>query len=297
MHSMTGFASEVVEARDRRWLWEAKSVNGRGLDLRLRVSDVAEADEAALRAEGGKRLSRGSVTVFLKEDGVAPGGALVVNEVALNAVLQAAKLAEQSATDIGLDVSTSSIAEFLAIRGVVEPAAEVGSEEATKEIDAALQAGFANLMTSLIVSRATEGERLASTLSGQIDQIEVLMNAAQAEFQTQMSGAPSRLADKVAAVLDSADVDPDRLAQELALLAVKADVTEELDRLATHIAAARDLLKAKGPVGRKFDFLTQEFNREVNTLCSKSGSSVLTQIGLDLKVIVDQMREQAANVE
>ena len=297
MHSMTGFASEVVEARDRRWLWEAKSVNGRGLDLRLRVSDVAEADEAALRAEGGKALSRGSVTVFLKEDGVAPGGALIVNEVALNAVLQAAKLAEQSATDIGLDVSTSSIAEFLAIRGVVEPATEVGSEEATKEINAALQAGFANLMTSLIVSRAAEGERLARTLSGQIDQIEVLMNAAQAEFQTQMNGAQSRLAYKVAAVLDSADVDPDRLAQELALLAVKADVTEELDRLATHIAAARDLLKAKGPVGRKFDFLTQEFNREVNTLCSKSGSSVLTQIGLDLKVIVDQMREQAANVE
>jgi len=297
MQSMTGFASEVVEVGDRRWLWEAKSVNGRGLDLRLRVSDVAEADEAGLRAEGAKRLSRGSVTIFLKEDGAAPGGGLVLNEQALGAVLQAAKTAEAAAVELGLDVSTSSVADLLSIRGVMEASHEVQDEDAAKTIRAALNKGFANLMTSLIASRGAEGQRLAATLSAQIDQIETLNAAAAAEFKTQMGGAAGRLAEKVQAVLANADVDSDRLAQELALLAVKADVTEELDRLTTHIAAARDLLQARGPVGRKFDFLTQEFNREVNTLCSKSGSPELTQIGLDLKVVVDQMREQAANVE
>lgn len=297
MHSMTGFAIETVETAGRRWLWEAKSVNGRGLDLRLRVSDVAEADESALHAEGAKRLARGSVTVFLKEDGAASGGALVLNEQALGSVLQAARMAEDAAGELGLDVSTSSVAELLAIRGVMEPAADVRSDNEAKEIKAALHGGFTNLISSLVASRAAEGARLSGTLSAQIDQIETLTAAAADEFQTQMGGASARLAEKVRAVLDNAEVDPDRLAQELAILAVKADITEELDRLTTHIAAARDLLQVKGPVGRKFDFLTQEFNREVNTLCSKSGSPTLTQIGLDLKVVVDQMREQAANVE
>lgn len=297
MQSMTGFASEIVDVGNRRWLWEAKSVNGRGLDLRLRVSDVAEADEAALRAEGAKRLARGSVTVFLKEDGAASGGGLVLNEQALGAVLRAARAAEASAAELGLDVSTSSVAELLAIRGVMEASSEAQDDDEAKAIRADLAKGFACLMNSLTASRAAEGGRLSGMLSAQIDQIEKLTVAAAAEFQTQMGGAAARLAEKVKAVLSSADVDPDRLAQEVALLAVKADVTEELDRLTTHIAAARDLLKADGPVGRKFDFLTQEFNREVNTLCSKSGSPKLTQIGLDLKVVVDQMREQAANVE
>ena len=265
--------------------------------MRIRVSDVAEADEAALRAEGAKRLSRGSVTVFLKEDGAATGGALILNEQALQAVLKAAKAAEDAAGDLGLVVSTSSVAELLSIRGVMEPSANSDDEAAAHEIKNALQAGFGELMTSLIASRAAEGARLQETLSAQIDQIEVLTSDAATEFQTQMGGAAARLSEKVNAVLENAEVDPDRLAQELALLAVKSDVTEELDRLTTHIAAARDLLIAKGPVGRKFDFLTQEFNREVNTLCSKSGSPGLTQIGLDLKVVVDQMREQAANVE
>lgn len=297
MQSMTGFASETVAASGRRWLWEAKSVNGRGLDLRLRVSDVAEADEAALRAEAAKHLARGSVTVFLKEDGAAPGGSLVLNEQALIAVLQAAKVAEDTASDIGLVVSTSSAADLLSIRGVMEPSSDASEDGAAKTIQKALNSGFSRLMSSLVASRAAEGARLSDAMSAQIDQIEALTAAAAIEFKIQKGGAASRLAEKVRAVLDSAEVDPDRLAQELALLAVKADVTEELDRLTTHVAAARDLLKARGPVGRKFDFLTQEFNREVNTLCSKSGSPALTQIGLDLKVVVDQMREQAANVE
>ena len=297
MQSMTGFASETVEASGRRWLWEAKSVNARGLDLRLRVSDVPEVDEAALRAEGAKWLARGSITVFLKEDGAAPGGALVLNDQALEAVLKAAKAAEDAAVEHGLVVSTSSVAELLSIRGVMEPAADAADDATAKKVSAALLTGFGNLMSSLSASRAAEGARLALALSAQIDQIETLTDAATSEFQTHMGGAAARLSDKVRAVMESADIDADRLAQELALLAVKADVAEELDRLRTHIAAARDLLDAKGPVGRKFDFLTQEFNREVNTLCSKSGSPALTQIGLDLKVVVDQMREQAANVE
>ena len=297
MQSMTGFASETVEASGRRWLWEAKSVNGRGLDLRLRVSDVPEADEAALRAAAAKHLARGSVTVFLKEDGAATGGSLLLNDQALDAVLKAARRAEDAAADLGLVVSTSSVAELLSIRGVMEPATDAADEAAKKNISAVLQDGFSRLMAALTSSRAAEGARLSQAISAQIDQIEALTGAAMAEFQNHMGGAAARLSEKVRVVMESAEVDADRLAQEIALLAVKADVTEELDRLTTHIAAARDLLKASGPVGRKFDFLTQEFNREVNTLCSKSGSAALTQIGLDMKVVVDQMREQAANVE
>lgn len=294
---MTGFATAAAEAEGRRWRWEAKSVNGRGLDLRLRVSDVAEADEAALRAAATKALSRGSVTVFLREEDGAAASALVLNDAALTAALAAAQKGEDAAAELGLMLSTSSIAEILAIRGVLEPSNSAPDADAEKAVKKALEAGFADLLAVLNNSRAEEGARLRATLSAQIDQIEALSAAAKTTFDAQMAEAPAKLAARVSAVLEGGDLDPDRLAQELALLAVKADVTEELDRLATHIAAARDLLDAKGPVGRKFDFLTQEFNREVNTLCSKSGSTDLTAIGLDLKVVVDQMREQAANVE
>ena len=224
MQSMTGFAAAQSEAAGRRWRWEAKSVNGRGLDLRLRVSDVAEADEADLRARAGKRLARGSITIFLREEGAGPGGALALNEPALRAALEAGRLGEALAAEQGLTLAPASIADYLAIRGVMEPSGQSQDDGAEKSIVAALGRGFDDLITGLIASRAEEGARLRATIAGQIDQIDALHAAAATVFAAQMEDAPARLAEKVASVLEAAEADPDRLAQELALLAVKADI-------------------------------------------------------------------------
>lgn len=296
MQSMTGFAAIAGEAEGRRWRWEAKSVNGRGLDLRFRLNDGFDLDEAALRARAGKRLSRGSVTVSLREESGAAGEAPRLNEAALAAVIEAARTAEVAAAAAGLALAPPTAAALLAHRGVMEMSATDAVD--AEAVGAVLLADFDALIEALAASRAEEGARLHATVAGLIDRIEALSTAAAAAFAAQQEGAPARLAEKVAALLDAgAETPPERLAQELALLAVKADIREELDRLTGHVAAARDLIAASGPVGRKLDFLTQEFNREANTLCSKSGSPELTQIGLDLKVVIDQLREQAQNVE
>lgn len=295
MQSMTGFAAVSGTCGDRQWGWEAKSVNARGLDLKFRIGDTPEADEAVLRPLTAKSLKRGSVTVFLKETSKTEAGALALNEVALATVIDAAAKGEAAASDAGLTLSTPSVAELLAIRGVLEPASSATVDE--DALKSALRETFSELVKTLAASRAEEGGRLKATISAQIDEIARLTAAAADAFDLQSDALPARLADKAAQVMQAGEVDPDRLAQELALIAVKGDVREELDRLETHIAAARDLIEESGPIGRKLDFLTQEFNREANTLCSKSGSAALTQIGLDLKVVIDQLREQAANVE
>ena len=296
MQSMTGFATEAGEYGGLRWRWEAKSVNGRGLDLRFRLAEGFEGLEADLRARAAKRLSRGNVSVFLRIEGREDAGALTLNEEALCAVIAAAARAEALADAAGLVLAPSTAAALVGVRGVMDAGAESGAlaDDALK----AAAASFDALIAALAASRAAEGDRTADIFTRIVDEIERLTAAAARAHAAQEGGARARLAEKVAALLDAqAPADPDRLAQELALIAVKADVSEELERLRAHIAAARDLIAAKGPVGRKLDFLTQEFNREANTLCSKSASAELTQIGLDLKVAIDQMREQAANVE
>ncbi|MEL7464487.1 MAG: YicC/YloC family endoribonuclease [Pseudomonadota bacterium] len=295
MQSMTGFAAEAGETDGFAWAWEAKSVNGRGLELRFRVADGFEGAEQRLRAVAAKRLSRGNVTINLRVERAGAVGALALNEAGLEAAIAAAGRAEALADAAGLTLAPSTAAQLLNVRGILEPRS---GGDVSDEVTKAAEAGFAALIDSLAASREAEGARVKETFARIVDEIERLTVAATEAHAAQEGGARERIREKVAALLETeAEVAPDRLAQELALIAVKADVSEELERLATHVAAARDLLAAKGPVGRKLDFLTQEFNREANTLCSKSGSAALTQIGLDLKVAIDQMREQAQNVE
>ncbi len=294
MQSMTGFAALAAEAGGRAWRWEARSVNGRGLELRFRLAEGVDSLEPELRAEAAKRLARGNVTFSLRPDSAGGGAGAAVNPAALEAALAAVEAAEARADAGGLSLRPSSAAELLALPGVME----TGAGPADVDAAPALKAGFGRLVAALAKARAEEGARLAETLAGHVSEIEALAEAAAAAFAAQREGAADRLAEKVAQLQAAgAETPPERLAQELALLAVKADVSEELDRLRGHVAAARALLKETAPVGRKLDFLTQEFNREANTLCSKAASAALTAIGLELKVVIDRMREQAANVE
>lgn len=294
MQSMTGFAALSAEAGGRTWRWEARSVNGRGLELRFRLAEGTEGLEPELRAEAARRLARGSVSVALRPDDAAGAARPAVNAAALEAALAAAQDAEARAAARGLGLRPSSAAEILALRGVMEAGAGAPDEAAPS----ALRESFGRLLGLLAAARAEEGARLRDALSTQVDEIAALAAEARAAFAAQTAGAAARLAAKVAQLQDAgAATPPERLAQELALLAVKTDVSEELDRLDGHVAAARDLLAAAEPVGRRLDFLTQEFNREANTLCAKAAGAALGATGLALKVAVDRLREQAANVE
>lgn len=296
MQSMTGFATTGGEADGRHWRWEAKSVNGRGLDVRFRLFDGLASDETPFRAAMQKAFRRGSVSVQLKEEGASEASVATPNTEALSAVIDAARRAEDMADAAGLSLRPASAVDLIAVKGVLEAGSTAGRDD--KALAKGLAESFGQLIAKLAEARQAEGARIHATLTDQIDQIEALSAQAGEIFDEDQDGAGVRLRAKLAEIADAgAEVSEERLSQELALLAVKGDVREELDRLSAHIAGARELLAADGPVGRKLDFLTQEFNREANTLCSKSSSTALTQCGLDLKVVIDQLREQAQNVE
>ncbi|WP_240758024.1 YicC/YloC family endoribonuclease [Palleronia sediminis] len=287
---MTAFAAATGEYGPWTWSWDLRSVNGRGLDLRLRLPDWIDGLEAALRARLQKALSRGNVTLGLRVTRTAAGPEGGAMERALDAVMALEALAAAR----GHGLAPSSAAQVLSVR--TDDAAPARDE--TGELGAALLRQFDEaLLPAFLAMRDAEGAATAALLAARIDEVADLTararNAAadRAEDQRRaLRAALDRIAPEVAA-------DPDRLAQELALIAVKSDVTEELERLGAHVEAARNLLAGEGPVGRKLDFLTQEFNREANTLCAKSQSETLTRIGLDLKYAIDQMREQVQNVE
>lgn len=294
--SMTGFAARKGQGAGYDWTWDIRSVNGKGLDLRLRVPDWIEGLEAAIRAELQKALQRGSVSLSLK---VArdPGSAeaMRINPAALHGAMLALREVQQAAAAAGVTLAPPGQAEVLALRGVLDSTA---TDEDTAPLRAALLADLAPLLADFAAMRAAEGVALQRVIAAQLDQIASLQADAARAAAARADQAADSLRANLARVLANADgVDEVRLAQELALLAVKSDVTEELDRLAAHIDAARALLRDTGPVGRKFDFLMQEFMREANTLCSKAQSLELTRIGLDLKTVIDQMREQVQNVE
>lgn len=293
--SMTGFAARQGAFGRYAWSWDLRSVNGRGLDLRLRMPDWIEGLEQSLRAKLQKSLHRGSVQLSLRLSASEDGAAMALNDDALDAALTMIAEVQTRAEAQGLALRSSSTAEVLAMRGVLDGATR---DEDTGPLKKALEADFEPLLEGLIAMRASEGAALQKTLEGQIEDVERLHRGACDAVAERTASAPDTLRAQVARVLDSSDgIDADRLTQEIALLAVKSDVTEELDRLTAHIAAARSLLAAPGPKGRKLDFLIQEFNREANTLCSKSGTKALTAVGLDLKAVIDQMREQVQNVE
>ena len=295
IQSMTAFASRVGALGDSTWSWELRSVNGRGLDLRVRLPEGFSAIEVAGRAALKKQINRGTLTLNLRLSQGDQKADLSVDPTQLDAVLRALDTVQDRAFEIGVTLAQPTAADVLMQRGVLvagQPA------EQSDDLAKALQTDLTALIADFVAMRVAEGAALHDIIAGQIDQIADLTvqataaaSARQADVQTNLTVALQRV------LHDVADADPDRVAQELAVLAVKSDVTEELDRLRAHVAAARALLASGAPAGRKLDFLAQEFNREANTLCAKAGAPDLTAIGLDLKAVIDQMREQIQNVE
>jgi len=294
--SMTGFAARRGAGAGFGWSWDIRSVNGKGLDLRLRVPDWVDGLELALRAELQKALARGNVSLSLRlSRDAGEAQALRVNDAILSGVLAALARAEEMAMASGVTLAQATAADVLAMRGVLETGAV---EEDTTPLRGAILADLPGLLADFHAMRAAEGTALAGVIAGQLDRIEVLVAAARTQAEARRDRAGEMLRTAMTRLLDNADgLDEARVAQELALLAVKQDVTEETDRLTAHVAAARALLAEPAPVGRKFDFLMQEFLREANTLLSKSQDLALTRTGLDLKTVIDQMREQVQNVE
>lgn len=294
--SMTGFARADGSAGPMVWAWEVRSVNGRGLDLRLRLPPGFEGLEPKVREMVGAHIVRGSINISLNVKRADSGVEIRVNRDALRTVVEAARLAR---AELGEPAAITSIDGLLALRGVLEFAEPVETEaEATARADRML-ADLAKALVSLTAARGAEGKRLEAVIVDQISQIERLVREAIGYHAAAAAGIGARLKEQVDRLLAASgnQLDPTRLHQEVALLATRYDIEEEIKRLTVHVASARDLLKAKEPVGRKLDFLTQEFNREANTLCSKANESELTRAGLALKAVIDQMREQVQNIE
>jgi uncharacterized protein (TIGR00255 family) len=292
---MTGFATRRGEFADWTWVWDIRSVNGKGLDPRLRLPDWVEGLEPAARTLVGKSVARGNVTLALKLSRATAIDALRLNPAGFDAALTAIEAATKRAADRNVILAPATVAEVLSLRGVTELGA--AEETDSSALLAALTDDLAPLLADFGAARRAEGVALGQVLSAQIDRIAELTDAAATAADARRAQVAAAFHENLARITSATDIDPARVAQELALLAVKADVTEELDRLRAHVAAARTHLTATEPVGRKLDFLIQEFMREANTLCSKAGNPALTAIGLDLKHVIDQMREQVQNVE
>lgn len=295
LRSMTGFATQSGALDPFRWAWDIRSVNGKGLDVRLRVPDWIDGLEAALRPLVAAHAKRGNVTVGLRvtrDDAVAKLG---VNVEQMRAVVRALLEIEAEAMDQGLSLAPARASDIAGVRGVLEQSVD---QDDPTELRKALLADLPKCLAAFEAMRSAEGAALANVLTAQLDQMETLTQEAAKVAEARKVDVATNLKRNLARVMENADgADPDRVAQELALLAVKADVTEEIDRLMAHVSAARDLLTEGRAIGRKLDFLMQEFNREANTLCSKAQNTDLTRIGLALKALIDQMREQVQNVE
>ena len=292
MKSMTGFAALERSDEHSHRSWDVRSVNARGLDIRLRLPDGVDGLEKEARALLSEVVGRGNVSLSLKVTPAGGDAPLRVSPDALAAVLTSLKNVETEAHARGMTLAPMSAADILGLRGVLDVGA---GGEMTVPLNVLLS-DLAELIESFNAMRAQEGASLRDILSSQVDEIALCIEAAVDLAQARSDHMAKVFADAVARVQE-ANADPDKTAHDIAALAVKADVTEEIDRLRAHVVAARALLEVDGPVGRKLDFLTQEFNREANTLCSKAQFSALTEVGLSLKTVVDQMREQVQNVE
>ncbi len=298
LNSMTGFGGADGSARELSWRWELRCVNSKGLDIRLRLPPGREGLEPKLRAALKARFKRGAVTANLQLLKGQDAETLRLDANGLAAALKAAGDVRQAAEEAGFATAPISIDGLMQIRGVMVPGAAEPDAEEQAALDTATMKSLEQAADELAAARTAEGKALTKVISGQVVEIETLVTQAAASAEARADSAAARLKEKVAALLAAGVETPEeRLAQELALLAVKNDVREEIDRLVAHVASARSLLQEPPPVGRKLDFLCQEFNREANTLCSKSLSEELTRIGLALKVVIDQMREQVQNVE
>jgi uncharacterized protein (TIGR00255 family) len=293
LSSMTGFARADGVAGAYTWAWELKSVNAKGLELRLRLPPGWDSVEVPARGRASEVLIRGTVYANLSVNRAGIPPVVRVNESVLAAVLA-------TIGDVAhrIDAAPPSLDGILALKGVIEVSEADESEEARGAAEGAILAGFGDALAGLSDMRRREGEALGRVLSARLDELAVLAQQAEAAPGRRPEAIKARLAEQVAVLLDASDrFDADRLHQEAILIASKADIREELDRLSAHVAQARRLVETGGSVGRRLDFLAQELNREANTLCAKSNDVELTNIGLELKAVVEQFREQVQNLE
>ena len=298
--SMTGFGRDggQVDLGDEvfaDWTWEIKSVNAKGLDIRFRLPHGYEDMETTARRVLDQNLGRGAVNVQLSVAINTGPAAMAVNEAMLSHILDLQARYEATGR---VFPSPPRLDTLLGLRGMLEMAERDISDDQRQNIITAMQDSLCRALEQLEAARADEGQRLETVLQSQLVEMKALTDAAHARAASQPETLKSRLVEQLALLMDATPpISEDRLAQELALLATKADVREEIDRLLAHIAAGRDLLDAAEPVGRRLDFLCQELNREANTLCSKAVDLELTRIGMELKSRIEQFREQIQNVE
>lgn len=293
LSSMTGFARSHGAQGDYAFEWEIRAVNAKGFDLRLRLPPGWDALEPVVRKKAAAVLSRGTVQAGLSVKRLRTSSEIRVNEDVLESVLRVTG-------DIArrIDARPPAVDGILAIKGVVEIVEPEETDEERAAAEAAVVAAFDRALADLCAMRLHEGATLGSLLHARLDELSALAARADAAPGRKPEAIKARLATQISTLLDSAQrFDPDRLHQEAVLIAAKADIREELDRLSAHIAQARKLIATGGAVGRKLDFLCQELNREANTVCSKSNDLALTNIGLELKSVIEQFREQVQNIE
>jgi uncharacterized protein (TIGR00255 family) len=287
--SMTGFARAAGTTGAVQWAWEVRSVNGRGLDVRIRVPAGYDGLGETARTALQKTLSRGQCQLTLTLTKPEQAARVRINESLLASLAQAV-----ARVPVPEGVAPATMDGLLGVRGVIEVEDEAGAETETFARD--LAEGVVRVVADLVEARRAEGRQLAEVVTAQVDRIAALTQAAEDNPARKPEAVRARLAAAIEA-LGGTNLDPDRLHQEAMLLAGKADVREELDRLHAHVASARELLAAGGAIGRRLDFLAQEFGREANTLCAKANDISLSRIGLDLKAVVEQFREQVQNIE
>jgi uncharacterized protein (TIGR00255 family) len=293
LHSMTGFARADGAFERTSWTWEVRSVNGRSLDVRVRLAPGHEAFEPRVREACAKCFQRGNIQVGLTVKRLGGETEIRLNEAAFNQVLAISRRAAEIAK-----VAPPKLDALLAIRGVLDVAEPEESADAAAQRTAAMQVSLEQAIDGLAAARSAEGQRLLAVLAEQLDRIALYTQTATTSPSRTPEAIAKRLGEQVQRLIkDTNQLDQARLHQEAALLAARADIEEEIQRLGSHLTAARALLEQGGAVGRQFDFLAQEFNREANTLCSKANDPEITRAGLALKVVIDQMREQVQNIE
>ncbi|OIQ27805.1 MAG: YicC family protein [Alphaproteobacteria bacterium MedPE-SWcel] len=296
LNSMTGFASGQGAQDGVTWTWDIRSVNAKGFDLRTRVPEWLEGLEKEIKSRSSKQLVRGNVSVTLRlvraEDGKAQ---MQLNPATLKVALSLIAETQAEADRLGLALSPVRATDILAMRGVLDMSTP---NQDNGPLLKTLLSEFDSLLTDFVNMRRVEGAALAAVMIAQLDQISALCDTAAQRAAARRPLIEQNLKTNLARILQNSDgADSDRIAQELAIISVKTDVTEELDRLNAHVEAARALIGQGGAIGRKLEFLMQEFNREANTLCSKAQNAALTEVGLELKTVIDQMREQVQNIE
>jgi uncharacterized protein (TIGR00255 family) len=293
LSSMTGFARGHGVSGPYAWVWEIKSVNGKGLDLRLRIPSGWDAIEVPVRTRAAETLTRGSIQAGLTVERSGAQPVVRVNAAVLDAVLSTVRQLSGK-----IEAAPPSLDGLLALKGVIEVSDSEESEDERRSAEAAVITGFVEVIAALGEMRRHEGAALGRVLAARLGDIAALAKRAEDTPGRRPEAIKARLAEQIATLVAQSDrFDPDRLHQEAIMIATKADVREELDRLEAHVAQAQHLITQGGAVGRRLDFLAQELNREANTLCAKANDAELTNIGLELKAAVEQFREQVQNVE